>query len=394
MNKYFVAGLLAAGIAVAGVASAADDDRWYVAPMISGIDASTKRHVDDGPAGAYVAFGRKISDGWTMEITGSGMTMDGFDPNDQWGVELDFLRAMNPDGRFSPYGLIGAGYLKTQRERGGFDADTGNLMTTLGLGVLTRLSEGSDVRLRSEVRYRTDLTSPTLSDVIFNLGIQAPFGEAAAPAPPPPPPAPADSDGDGVPDSMDKCPGTPRGSRVDSSGCERDSDGDGVADGRDRCPGTPRGTKVDARGCEMDSDKDGVADSKDKCPNTKAGVRVDVNGCEITEVIRLPGVNFELNSARLTEGSIRVLDDAAATLKKHSDLKVTVAGHTDSSGDAGYNQQLSQRRAESVMRFLVSKGVDAGRLNAKGYGEANPIADNSTREGRAKNRRVVLELMN
>lgn len=390
MKKYSLAGLILASIALAGVATAADDDRWYVAPMISGIDGSTERHVDDGPAGAYVAFGRGISDGWKVEFTGSGMTMDGFDPSDQWGVEVDFVREFMPDGRFSPYALLGAGYLKTQRERG-LDTDTANLMSSVGLGLLTRLSEGSDVRLRSEVRYRSDLDSPTLNDVIFNLGIQAPIGEKAAP---PPPPAPADSDGDGVPDTMDKCPGTPRGSRVDADGCERDSDGDGVPDGRDRCPGTPKGTKVDARGCELDSDKDGVADSKDKCPNTKAGVRVDVNGCEIKEIIKLPGVNFELNSARLTEGSIRVLDDAAATLKKHSDLKVEVAGHTDSTGDAGYNQQLSQRRAESVMRFLVSKGVDAGRLNAKGYGESSPIADNGTREGRAKNRRVELRVLN
>ncbi|NNF51980.1 MAG: OmpA family protein [Gammaproteobacteria bacterium] len=389
MKKNFVAGLLLAGVAFAGIAQAADDDRWYVAPMISGIDGSTKRNVDDGPAGAYVAFGKAISDGWTLELTGSGMTMDGFDPNDQWGLEIDFLRAMKLDGRFTPYALFGAGYLKTQRELGK-DLDTGNLMTSFGIGVLTQLSQNSDVRLRSEVRYRSDLGSPTLNDVIFNIGVQAPIGAAA---PPPPPPAPADSDGDGVPDDMDKCPGTPRGSRVDSMGCERDSDGDGVADGRDRCPGTPAGTKVDARGCELDSDGDGVANSKDKCPNTKAGVRVDVNGCVIKDVIKLPGVNFELNSARLTEGSIRVLDDAAATLKKHSDIKVEVAGHTDSTGDAGYNQSLSQRRAESVMRFLVTKGVDAGRLNAKGYGESKPIADNGTKDGRKMNRRVELRIL-
>ncbi len=390
MKKYIVAGLLLAGFALTGIASAADDDRWYVAPMISGIDGSKDRFVDDGPAGAYLVLGRQISDMWKLEFAGSGMSLDGFEPQDQWGVEADVLGEFWPDARFSPYVLLGAGYLKTQREKGNADRDTANVMTSLGLGLLTRMTEGADVRLRTEVRYRSDLDTPSLNDVIVNVGIQAPIGQASAP---PPPPAPADSDGDGVPDSMDKCPGTPRGARVDSNGCERDSDGDGVVDSRDRCPGTPAGTKVDARGCELDSDGDGVVDSKDKCPNTKAGVRVDVNGCEIKAVIKLPGVNFELNSARLTEGSIRVLDDAAATLKKHSDIKAEVAGHTDSTGDASYNQQLSQRRAESVMRFLVSKGVDAGRLNAKGYGESSPIADNGTREGRAKNRRVELRVL-
>ncbi len=360
MKKYIVAGLLLAGFALTGIASAADDDRWYVAPMISGIDGSKDRFVDDGPAGAYLVLGRQISDMWKLEFAGSGMSLDGFEPQDQWGVEADVLGEFWPDARFSPYVLLGAGYLKTQREKGDPDRDTANLMASIGVGVYSRFTEGSDVRLRTEVRYRSDLDTPSLNDVIVNVGIQAPIGQASAP---PPPPAPADSDGDGVPDSMDKCPGTPRGARVDSNGCERDSDGDGVVD------------------------------SKDKCPNTKAGVRVDVNGCEIKAVIKLPGVNFELNSARLTEGSIRVLDDAAATLKKHSDIKAEVAGHTDSTGDASYNQQLSQRRAESVMRFLVSKGVDAGRLNAKGYGESSPIADNGTREGRAKNRRVELRVL-
>ncbi len=396
MKKYFLAGLILTSIALTGVARA--EDGWYVAPMMSGIDGSTKRAVDDGPAGAYIALGMPFGDNWAFEFAGSGMTMDGYNPTDQFGLEVDFLRKFNADGRFSPFALLGAGYLRSQQSQniaadGTAFQDSANLMTSVGLGLLTRLTSGSDVRLRTEVRYRSDLDDPTLNDVIFNLGIQAGLGEKSPPPPPPAPPAPADSDGDGVPDSADRCPGTPRGARVDRNGCEYDSDGDGVVDSKDRCPRTPAGTKVDARGCEMDSDGDGVADSKDKCPNTRAGVRVDVNGCEIKEIIKLPGVNFQLNSARLTEGSIRVLDDAAATLKKHGDLNVEVAGHTDSTGDAGYNKGLSQRRAESVMRFLASKGVDAGRMSAKGYGEDMPVADNSTREGRAKNRRVELRVV-
>ena len=91
-------------------------------------------------------------------------------------------------------------------------------------------------------------------------------------------PAP-DSDGDGVPDSKDKCPGTPKGARVDANGCPKDSDADGVPDGIDKCANTPKGWKVDATGCPADSDGDGVADAVDACPNTPKDVKVNDKGC-------------------------------------------------------------------------------------------------------------------
>lgn len=90
-----------------------------------------------------------------------------------------------------------------------------------------------------------------------------------------------DSDGDGVPDSSDKCPGTPAGVKVDASGCPLDSDGDGVLDNQDQCPNTPAGTAVGTNGCPLDSDGDGVPDYLDKCPNTPAGVKVDASGCPL-----------------------------------------------------------------------------------------------------------------
>ena len=90
-----------------------------------------------------------------------------------------------------------------------------------------------------------------------------------------------DSDGDGVVDDKDRCPNTPRGVKVDMSGCPLDSDGDGVADYKDKCPNTPRGAKVDMSGCPLDSDGDGVLDYKDQCPGTPRGTPVDVTGCPI-----------------------------------------------------------------------------------------------------------------
>ena len=97
------------------------------------------------------------------------------------------------------------------------------------------------------------------------------------------------------------------------------------------------------------------------------------------------------NSSRLTADSMQVLDKVADTLKEWPDVKVEIGGHTDSQGNDAANLKLSQARAESVRKYLASKGVDASRLTAKGYGETVPLADNNTREGRAKNRRVELK---
>jgi OOP family OmpA-OmpF porin len=174
-----------------------------------------------------------------------------------------------------------------------------------------------------------------------------------------------------------------------------DSDGDGVPDERDACPNTVAGAKVDARGCELDSDGDGVFDRLDRCPGTRTGARVDATGCELAEpkkpeVLVLKGVTFATNSATLSSGSSAVLDDAAAALARRGDVKVEVAGHTDNRGSAQRNRQLSQQRAETVMRYLVSRGVNPANLTARGYGPERPVADNRTEQGRAANRRVEL----
>ncbi|MEZ5459379.1 MAG: OmpA family protein [Steroidobacteraceae bacterium] len=205
-------------------------------------------------------------------------------------------------------------------------------------------------------------------------------------------PLPGDADGDGVNDNLDRCPNTPAGARVDANGCELDADGDGVVDRLDQCPGTPAGAKVDAKGCELDSDNDGVVDSKDRCPDTPAGDRVDVNGCSFKEELKLPGVVFETNKAELVDSSTASLNDAVATLKRYPDIKVEVAGHTDSVGSDAYNRRLSQSRAETVLAYLKNAGV-TNELTARGYGERQPIADNKTEEGRQANRRVVLRIL-
>lgn len=210
---------------------------------------------------------------------------------------------------------------------------------------------------------------------------------------------PRDSDGDGVPDSADRCPGSPAGQAVDASGCPPDSDQDGVPDAADRCPGTPPGQGVDAVGCPPDSDGDGVPDAADKCPGTPRGQRVDTVGCAFLftgarRTVVLEGVNFETGSATLTLQAREVLDRVAASLLAYPDLRVEVAGYTDSRGGSALNLRLSRSRAQSVRTYLIGRGVDPGRLRARGYGAANPIDSNATSLGRARNRRVELHRLN
>jgi OOP family OmpA-OmpF porin len=207
---------------------------------------------------------------------------------------------------------------------------------------------------------------------------------------------PLDSDGDGVPDGLDRCGNTPRGVPVDEFGCPVDRDGDGVPDGLDRCPNTPAGATVDAEGCPLDSDGDGVPDGLDRCPNTPADREVDEVGCSRIQAgleagrLVLSSVYFRTNSAELLPSSRRVLDEVGQALLDRLDAQVEIQGHTDSSGSAGYNLQLSERRARAVFEYLTSTypGLDRGRFTVRGYGESRPIATNDTADGKALNRRV------
>ncbi len=178
---------------------------------------------------------------------------------------------------------------------------------------------------------------------------------------------------------------------------KNDSDGDGVTDDNDRCPGTPRNIQVDMHGCPLDSDKDGVSDYKDACPDTPEGTTVDAKGCPVVTTsaeVTAAGtylykdIQFENNKAELRESSFPSLNEVAAALNAQPGLKVEIHGHTDGSGARAYNQDLSQRRAESVKAYLESNGIDASRMTAIGFGPDRPIDSNATKEGRARNRRV------
>ena len=217
-----------------------------------------------------------------------------------------------------------------------------------------------------------------------------------------------DNDGDGLSDRTDRCPDSPEDldGFLDRDGCpDDDNDEDGVVDVADQCPNHPEDLDGfrDSDGCaDSDNDADGLADYRDACPDrpeTYNGFD-DLDGCpddmpdeveRFMGVIR--GVNFHVNSAEITVDSYRLLDEAAAVLNRWDHLRIDVEGHTDSDGGDDFNLDLSQRRAESVRRYLIRRGVDADRLEAHGYGEERPLVDNTSADGKAVNRRVEFNLI-
>ena len=210
-----------------------------------------------------------------------------------------------------------------------------------------------------------------------------------------------DNDGDGILDEDDVCPDQPEDfdGIEDTDGCpeENDRDGDGILDENDKCPNEPEDKDgfEDSDGCpDLDNDNDGVPDNLDRCPNVAENMNgyEDGDGCpDIAPRQILKGVNFETNKSDITPGSAVILDEVASIMKADPAIRVEIQGHTDSRASASYNQKLSDGRANSVMQYLVSKGVPASQMSAKGYGESQPIADNSTEVGMLQNRRVELK---
>ncbi len=398
-------------LAFAGTAHAeAEVGQGYFSAMASYVDDDEDRGIDDGIIGGQFGFGRAFTEHVNIEAFFMSASGEGVRDQIQTGIGLDLQSVFWRDERFSPYLFVGIGNLNIDPD--GLDDDNGAMMSG-GLGFYLDMFS-TNISLRGEWRRRNDSASSHTDD-LFSLGLHLPFGgskpkwvdsdgdgvsDSLDRCPNTPPGAAVDaygcepdSDGDGVVDAKDRCPNTPPGVRVNAQGCALDSDGDGVADGRDNCPNTPRGAKVDKNGCELDSDGDGVVDRLDECPGTPKGTPVDSKGCEVEGEYVLEGVNFETNSDRLLPGATAVLDDVVRTLKRYPKIRFEVAGHTDSDGAAAYNEGLSTRRAQTVYDYLASKGIATNRMTVRGYGETQPIADNTTATGKAQNRRVALNVL-
>jgi OOP family OmpA-OmpF porin len=392
----------------------AQEGSWYLTPAIIYFDDDPDRALDDGIAGGSISGGWYFTDNLALEGALGYADIGGwFEDQTHLDLSVNLLAYMIPDASLSPYIIMGLGYLGTETASG---SEENRPSGTLGAGIKWNLG---DTRFAIRAEYRARLAWEkdfNFIDQIGSLGVQYSFGSTPEPV--------ADRDMDGVLDFSDRCPDSPPGVIVDAFGCEMDEDRDGVGDSRDLCLGTAygsvvdefgclsdidqdgvmdnvdlclrtvEGARVDATGCEIDSDGDTVVDRLDTCPNTKPGARVDQNGCEIQEIISLPGLSFETNSDRLLPGAEQVVADAAATLRRHPDLIIEVAGHTDADGDAEFNRGLSERRANTVRDYLINFGVPPTSLSATGFGEELPIADNATAEGKARNRRVELRILN
>jgi len=286
---------------------------------------------------------------------------------------LNMLYNFEQGESFRPFVTAGVGCEKIDVRSFGERSDRG---FNLGGGLRWFLTPHFDMRLdgrlvRTQVGGDIDRTQQNIEST---FGVGWVFGggpRASAPAAGPTPDI--DSDGDGVYDRIDRCPRTPSGWPVDRWGCPLDSDDDGVPDGIDRCPGTPFGVKVDDRGCAVPVALIQILREK--------------------KAVVLEGVEFDNDKDTLRPESLTTLNEVAASLKDWPDVRLQVQGHCSDPGTAEHNMDLSQRRAAAVKAYLVSRGIDASRLEAKGYGESRPIATNKTEAGRQLNRRVELHVI-
>jgi OOP family OmpA-OmpF porin len=365
------------------------------------------------------------------------------------------FRAKDPANKLVPFVLAGGGAMQVV-STGNSDAirkDTDGELYA-GVGIKYRVDNGFGLRADARILFPPSSTSTSFTeDFEVLLSIYKEFGRHVVKKELPPA-GPKDSDGDGIPDDKDKCPNEPedKDGFQDADGCpDPDNDGDGIPDAQDKCPNDPEdkdgfqdadgcpdpdndGDGIpdaqdkcpnepedkdgfqDADGCpDPDNDQDGIPDTQDKCPNepeTKNGYQ-DADGCpdEIPQKLKqftgaIQGVNFKTSSADLLPSSFKTLDKAIAVLKEFPDLKLEIQGHTDDvkfvkkRGDKYEdNMQLSQARAETVMAYMVKKGIDAARLTAKGYGHTVPIENPEGLKGaklnaaRTKNRRVEFKLV-
>lgn len=211
-----------------------------------------------------------------------------------------------------------------------------------------------------------------------------------------------DRDGDGIPDHVDACPDEPEDfdGFEDADGCpDLDNDKDGVLDKDDGCPMDPG--PVELEGCP-DRDGDGVPDIVDKCPDEPGPAENE--GCPVpnepeveleSDRIRVRGqIQFETGEANIQSQSFKMLDDVYKVLADNPTVgPVLIEGHTDNRGTRAYNRDLSKRRAQAVVDYLVKKGIEKKRLRSAGFGFDQPIADNNSPLGRAKNRRTEFRVV-
>ncbi len=324
-------------------------------------------------------------------------------------VQVQFFK---PKNILNPYLVGGIAWVVED-----FKLNQNYFQTPAGVGVNIKLSPAAFLNIQTEYRYT--INKKNRNNIQYGMGLvffldkvqeeKDPFEQLKLAKQ-------QDSDGDGLKDAIDKCPFT-KGPMI-FNGCP-DSDGDGIADPADDCPSEP-GIAA-AKGCP-DKDHDGFSDLVDQCPDiagkvfgcpdenqdgfidgttetvptsdefvTKGGLELTYADLEILDMA-LKNVQFEVEKAKLKINSLIYLERVAEVLLKYPNYKLRISGYTDSTGDKTFNKKLSMKRAKACYDYFVSYGISKERLEYNGYGEAFPIADNRSEEGRTMNRRVEFKL--
>ena len=341
---------------------------------------------------------------------------------DIFRVALNGVYEYQELGFIVPLAKAGLGYRT-------LDIDQDDTRDTLFIdaGVGARLPLTKRLSLKAEALYMCDYNDERYdSNIAFLFGLNIGFGGVTYTGDPSGEPVDGDEDGDGVLDSKDICPNSEIGIEVDESGCkiDGDDDSDGILNSVDECPDTEANLDVNEQGCFVDGDEDndGVLDSKDICANTPPESIVDADGCTVdgdddndgilNSIDECPNtsdqvnsidevgcvkefnmqINFKRKSFDVDEQSNENIKTFADYLNSNMIFTTKIVGYTDSMGLKADNQLLSENRAQTVKDALVENGVSTDRITVEGRGEANPIADNQTDEGRAQNRRIEAEL--
>ncbi|HEX4852956.1 OmpA family protein [Arenimonas sp.] len=358
MKKNLLCCALLAAAAMAQSAAAQDfDDRWYVSGG-AGLNFQDETRETADSLYYTLGMGKFISPNWSIdgEINYQNPNFNGRELLfSQYGATLDARYHFIQEGRsWNPYLRFGVGAQKAEEEFDAFPspASPGQredtfLTAQLGLGVQGNWDRYS---LRGEIAHRSAFddssvvapTSDKFSDLLAGVTLLVKLGNLAAPVEP------------------------------------------------TKQPEVPQQTCAD-----LDDDGDGINNCDDKCPGSAAGQAIGPDGCPVQLTIDLKGVNFDFDKDTLRPDAEAILAEAVQILAKYPQLKVEVAGHTDSVGSEQYNQGLSERRARTVYNYLTSNGIDAGRLvGPNGFGESRPLDTNDTAEGRARNRRTELNVQN
>ncbi|WP_075186402.1 OmpA family protein [Teredinibacter haidensis] len=360
LKKTTIAMAVAVATTLTLSASAAEQQKYEIGGGLSHFLFDDDMDLNDD-TGLRGLLGYRFSDRWGMELVLDKLSTE----TDMSGLDADvtqyFLSGLyhfNVDSNVQPYLSLGWGQGET--EVGSFSNES--TATNVGAGIKWFLNENFAVRPSVNHFFNTEYDE---DHTTVGLTLSYLWGGASAPKPTPAPKP-------------------------------TDRDGDGVADASDRCGSTPSGVSVNAMGCPLDTDGDGVYDYQDKCASTAAKLKVDAKGCpvKLTDTVSIDlNVNFDSNSDVVKAQYFSEIRRVAKFLSQYQGTKAVIEGHTDTSGSAAYNKSLSQRRADSVARVLVQEmGVAQSRVSAMGYGEERPIADESTREGREANRRVVAKV--